>query len=65
MPTRLRKLIGGVGMVAFLCLYAILAAMVFDRLPNLWAVKLAYTAVVGTVWGLPLIPLIAWMNRGR
>jgi hypothetical protein len=34
-------------------------------LPANDGVKLAYFAIVGIGWGLPIIPLITWMNRGR
>ena len=64
MPQRLRKLIGGVAIVAFLCLYIALAVAVAQVLPQAWPVKLAYFLVVGSAWGAPLIPLINWMNRG-
>jgi len=65
MSTRIRKLIGGFLIVAFLAAYAATAAAIGARLPEQWLVKLAYYVVVGTAWGLPLIPLLSWMNRGR
>ncbi len=65
MTARLRKLIGGVGILAFLAIYARTAVVVFSWLPNQPLVQLLYMAVVGIAWGLPLIPLIQWMNRGR
>ncbi|HEX4095332.1 MAG TPA: DUF2842 domain-containing protein [Caulobacteraceae bacterium] len=65
MGARTRKAIGGVAMLAFLAAYVVVAVSIGSRLPDQWAVRLAYYAVVGTVWGLPLIPLISWMNRGR
>lgn len=65
MPARIRKLIGGVGIVVFLVAYACLASMLFDHLPNQPLVRLVYMAVAGIGWGVPLIPLIQWMNRGR
>jgi len=64
MPTRLRKLIGAVGILAFLAFYARTAVVVFGYLPNQPWLQLGYMAVVGVAWGLPLIPFIAWMNRG-
>lgn len=65
MSARWRKLLGGLAIVVFVVAYAAAAAMVFDRLPDQPLVRLAYMAVVGILWGLPLIPLIQWMNRGR
>jgi hypothetical protein len=39
------------------------AAILGDHIPAHWAAQLAYFAVVGTLWGVPLFPLIKWMNR--
>jgi hypothetical protein len=65
MPARIRKLIGGLGMVAFLIAYAVIMTVIADHLPNQWAVKLVFFVIAGTAWGAPLIPLITWMNRGK
>ncbi len=64
MPTRLRKLLGLFGVLGFLALYVAVAVAIADRLPDHWLVKLVYFAVVGVAWGVPLIPLFRWMNRG-
>ncbi len=65
MTARIRKLIGGAGMILFLILYTGAAVRIAGVLPANAAVKLAYFAVVGIGWGVPIIPLITWMNRGR
>ncbi len=62
-PTR--KAIGGVVLLVFLLLYIGLAGKVGTLLPDQFLVRLVYYVVVGTAWGLPVIPLITWMNRGR
>jgi hypothetical protein len=65
MTARVRKAIGGVAIVLFVILYAFAAAAIGDHIPKaIWA-QTIYYLVVGTAWGLPLIPLILWMNRGR
>lgn len=64
MPARVRKLIGLFAVLGFLALYVGLAVVIADRLPEHWLVKLVYFAVVGVAWGVPLIPLFRWMNRG-
>jgi hypothetical protein len=64
MPARIRKLIGLFGVLAFLAAYVAIAVVVADRLPRHWAVQLVFFAVVGVGWGLPLIPVFKWMNRG-
>ncbi len=65
MPARWRKLIGGIGILVFLAVYVRTAVIVFAWIPNQAWLQLAYMATVGVSWGLPLIPLIGWMNRGR
>ena len=62
MPTRLRKLLGSAGVVAFLFAYVAAAASLADHVPNtIWARTLFFVAA-GLLWGVPLIPLIRWMN---
>lgn len=63
MNPRLKKLIGTLAMLVFLFAYVAAALAVADHLPAHWAAQLAYYLVVGTAWGLPLIPLMKWMNR--
>ena len=63
MSPRLRKLVGSAAMLAYLFAYIALALAIADRLPDSNLVRLAYYAIVGTVWGLPLYPLFVWMNR--
>ena len=63
MSPRLRKFIGMLGIGAFAVAYVALAVTISDHLPDHWAARLAYYAVVGTVWGVPLFPLITWMNQ--
>jgi hypothetical protein len=63
LPARVRKLIGGLGIMAFLVAYVAIAAKLYDYLPDNRAVHLAYFAVVGLVWGLPLMPLMSWMGK--
>ena len=65
MGPRLRKLIGSLAVLAFLAAYIAVAVTLADRLPDNRLVQLAYFVVVGTAWGLPLFPLIAWMQRQR
>jgi hypothetical protein len=65
MTARVRKLIGGAGIILFLILYIGAAVQIANLLPANGAVKLAYFAIVGIGWGVPIIPLITWMNRGR
>ncbi len=52
-------------MILFLILYVGAAVRIAGVLPANAALKLAYFAIVGIGWGVPIIPLITWMNRGR
>jgi hypothetical protein len=65
MSPRVKKLIGSVGVLAFLVLYIGAAAWIGDRLPASQLIRFAYFGVAGIAWGLPLIPFLAWMNRDR
>ena len=65
MTARVRKLIGGFGIVAFVIAYAAAAVTLSAWLPQRWWAELPFYLVVGMAWGLPIIPLISWMNRGR
>jgi uncharacterized membrane protein len=62
---RLRKLIGSLGIVAFLAAYVVGVIAIGQHLPDHWAVQVAYFGVAGLLWGFPLFPLIRWMNRER
>ena len=63
MPPRLKKLVGSVAVLAFIALYVGVAAALYRFVPDNSFLRLAYFAVVGMAWGLPIVPLIRWMNR--
>ncbi len=63
MNPRLKKLIGGLAMLLFLFIYVVAVLAIGDHVPAHWAAQLIYFGVAGTAWGLPLIPLMKWMNR--
>ena len=65
MTPRIKKLLGGAAIIVFVVLYCAAAATLVDRVPTLWCARLAYFLVVGVAWGLPVIPLMTWMNRER
>ena len=62
MPTRVRKLVGSVGVVLFLAAYVWIVTLVADHIPRNVAVETLFYAAAGLLWGAPLIPLIRWMN---
>ena len=65
MSPRARTLVGSIGVLAFLGFYIWAATAIAERLPDSTVVQLVYFALVGSLWGLPLFPLIAWVQRGR
>jgi hypothetical protein len=65
MTARVRKLIGSVGVLVFLAAYVLVITKLSDHVPKHWAAQLAYYLVAGLGWGVPIMPLIRWMNRGR
>jgi hypothetical protein len=65
MSGRWRSFLGGIAILAFLAAYVGVAVVIGDRLPDHWAARLVYFAIVGTAWGVPLIPLLSWIGKGR
>lgn len=65
MSKRLRKALGGIGILAFLTAYAVAAVTVAAFLPDNKAIQMIYFVVAGVAWGLPLVPVIKWMEGGR
>lgn len=67
MSLRLKKLIGTVVLVAFVCAYALVVMTVAAaKLPGTSRLaQLAFFAVAGLAWVFPAAALIAWMQKPR
>ena len=66
MSARIRKLIGGIVMIVFVAVYALIAMALAQSRPLQEAPALVQTIgyiVLGLAWTLPLAPLIKWMER--
>ncbi|HYE47910.1 MAG TPA: DUF2842 domain-containing protein [Caulobacter sp.] len=63
MGPRLKKAIGMLAILVFLTLYAMGAVSLHGLLPKNFLLELVYFAIAGTAWGLPLFPLLTWMNK--
>lgn len=63
MNPRLKKLIGSALMLAFLAFYVWAVVSVATFVPAVWWAQLPYFGLAGVLWGVPLLPLIRWMNR--
>jgi len=65
MSARVRKFIGLFGILAFVAAYAVVVSKIADHLPNNMLVTTVFYVVAGLAWGVPILPLIRWMNAGR
>jgi hypothetical protein len=63
MNPRLRKLIGLFGILAFLVIYMGGVARLAGFVPQHGALQLTFYALAGICWGIPVLPIISWMNR--
>jgi hypothetical protein len=65
MSPRLRKLIGVIVLVAFVCIYALTAmTLAAAKLPGTSSLtQLAFYAVAGLIWVIPAAALISWMSK--
>lgn len=57
----------GIGLILLVILvWAVVAVSLFDLVAGLaWPVHFLYFLVAGTMWVLPLKPLLLWMETGR
>ncbi len=65
MSIRLRKLIGGVALIALVLIWA-LVAMALAQSPAIrgnGVVEAIYYVLAGLGWVLPAMPLVRWMSR--
>ncbi|MGE3148925.1 MAG: DUF2842 domain-containing protein [Pseudorhodoplanes sp.] len=65
MSVRLRKLIGSVGLLLLVTVWALIA-MAIAQFPPIFQtpyLAFAYYVVVGICWIFPAMPLIRWMSR--
>jgi hypothetical protein len=67
MPERLRKLIGSIALVAFVCIYALTAMTIAAaKLPGTSRLtQLLYFSVAGLIWVIPAGALISWIVKPR
>lgn len=65
MSPRVRKLVGSFVVLAFMSGYIWAATLIAARLPDNQFARLAFYAVAGIGWGVPLFPFITWMQRPR
>lgn len=60
MSLRLRRAIASIGIVVFLAFYVWLVIAIGARVPDHPVATLIFYGLAGTLWGLPLLPLMSW-----
>lgn len=60
MGLRTRRAMASLGIVAFLTFYVWLVIAIGVHVPDHPLATLAFYAIAGTAWGLPLLPLLSW-----
>ena len=64
MPPRARRFVAAVGVLFFLAFWIWGLIALRGLLPASAWIDFLFYAVGGTAWGLPLIPLLKWAERG-
>ena len=64
MGPRTRKALASVGVLAFLAFYVWLVTVLSAFIPDAWWAQVLYFAVAGLAWGLPILPLLKWAEKG-
>ncbi len=55
-----RRLIACVGIIVFLVAYVAIVSDIGRHLPDNAVIQLLFYALAGTLWGVPVLPLISW-----
>jgi len=62
---RARRAIACAGILVFVIVYIMVASDIGRHLPNNPLIQLLFYALAGTLWGVPVIPLISWSEAYR
>lgn len=60
MSLRARRAVASVGILVFLAFYVWLVIAVGARVPDHPLATLVFYGLAGTLWGVPLLPLMSW-----
>lgn len=64
MGARSRRFVATVGVVLFLIFYVWAVVSIGAILPKSPWIDLVFYGVAGIAWGVPIIPLLRWAERG-
>ena len=65
MPARVKKIFGSLFIFAFVIFWIWLATALSGFVPENKAAELVFYAVAGLGWGIPIMPVLAWMEREK
>ena len=65
MGARARRAVAAVATLVFLAAYVAGVVTLADHLPKAVWLRLAYFLAAGFAWVIPVMPLMAWAERGR
>lgn len=60
MGLRARRAIASIGILVFLTFYVWAVIAIGGRVPHHPVATLLYYGLAGTLWGVPLLPLMSW-----
>ena len=60
-----RRAVACAVILVILILWILGAAAIAEHLPDSQLARLAFYAIAGTCWGLPVIPIISWSENYR
>ena len=63
MPMRVKKMLGSLFIFLFVVFWILLAMGLARHVPPQWYWQLAFYAVMGLGWGVPIFPVLSWMER--
>lgn len=64
MGPRTRKAVATLGVLVFLVAYIWGVISLAVLIPAVWWAQVLYFAVAGLAWGVPILPLIKWAEKG-
>jgi hypothetical protein len=65
MPLRLKKMLGSLFICVFVLFWVWAAASLSVFVPDNKVAELLFYAVAGLGWGLPILPILSWMEREK
>lgn len=58
-----RRAIACLGIIVFLIVYVMVVSDIGSRLPKSLWLHLLFYGLAGTLWGVPILPLISWSEN--